>query len=205
MYPRFTRQPGAHKHHQLLSMRFDANSPSVSITERTGADSQSQRPPKMTDTSMGPPEISPMSLTNYPPILDDDDLLPSWSRDPSPPDSRRQRTLSGTYAHHHSPLDESYSFQDPLAPLSFSNVASLPSLSPKAVPTTPAESPQPGPIVDSQLSVFAESQPQIPTEDFGAELTEGLQRRDTIAGDGGIDDDGRIQVSSFFEWEESVT
>lgn len=144
---------------------------------------------------MGPPDLS---LSNYPPILDDDDLLPSWSRDPSPPESHhRQRTLSGTYDHH-SPLGNSDTFQDPLAPLSFSNVASLPSLSPKALPATPLESPPPlSAAAESRPSVFAESQTPIhPTEDFAAELTEGLQRRDTVGADGGIDQDGRIQVSS---------
>lgn len=148
----------------------------------------------MTETSMGPPEISPMSLSSYPPILEDDDLLPSWSRDPSPPDGVRNRTSSETRPA--SMMNTSESFQDPLAPLSFSNVASLPSLSPKPVPVTPLDSPSllSGAAGPGALGLTS-AQPQIINEDFASNLTEGLERRDTTNGAAAIDNDGRIQAS----------
>ncbi|GAA6014944.1 hypothetical protein JCM11491_002365 [Sporobolomyces phaffii] len=138
-----------------------------------------------------------MSLSGYPPILDDVDLLPSWSRDPSPPDSqRRHRTASGTF------LDHSTFQDDPLEPLSFSNVASLQSLSPKVAPTTPLESPPAAlSATDSQRVGLSEPQGQPAAEDFAADLTEGLQRRETAGAESEVANDGRIQAFAKLEFD----
>ncbi|GAA5880357.1 hypothetical protein JCM16303_003911 [Sporobolomyces ruberrimus] len=149
------------------------------------------------DTLMGPPEISPMSLSGYPPILEDDDLLPSWSRDPSPPDGRRQRTLSGSLDGLATSAKMNH-FDDPLAPLSFSNVASLPSLSPKAVTPLPLESPM---TMGNSMSAPSDRPLQADNEDFAADLTEGLQRRETAGGEAEVANDGRIQAFAKLEFD----
>lgn len=138
-----------------------------------------------------PPDIPPISFENYSHQSTTlvDDLLPAWSRDQSPLDTQRQSSFPTT-----TPFPEEIP-----APLSFANVASIPSLSPKALSTTPIQSP-PLPAHTAiatgtpRSPIITSEQMQNPTNDFAGELTEGLHRRETV-GEDAVLNDGRIQVS----------